>query len=88
MDVGKSACDWNSITSRRGKAWHFYIGRLISQRKMRFSTSRPEKPMNILQPNLVGVITSVRYSNALNLVHIGCEMAPIHGGTVVNITVM
>jgi len=35
-----------------------------------------EKPINILEPNLTGVITSVRYTNSPHVVQIGCEMAP------------
>jgi len=38
--------------------------------------------MNILEPNLEGVITSVRSTNSQNLVQIGCEMAPPNGGDI------
>jgi len=59
------------ITSQRGHEWHCYIGRLISKGKMRFPPLGLEKTMNILQSNLQP-----------NLVQIGCEMAPPHGGEV------
>jgi len=39
-----------------------------------------EKPMNILEPNLAGVINSVRSTNSPNFVLSGCEMAPTRGG--------
>jgi len=38
-------------------AWHCYIGRLLSQGKMRFSTSRPGNTMNIWELNLAASIT-------------------------------
>jgi len=72
----------NLVKSQRGSAWHCYIDRLLSKGKMRFSTPRPGKPMNILQPNWAGVITSVRSTYSPNLVQIGCEMAPPHGGEI------
>jgi len=40
------------------------------------------KPMNILEPNLTGMIISVRSTNSPNLVQISCEMAPPHGGEI------
>jgi len=41
-----------------------------------------EKPMNILKPNLAGVIMSVRSTNSPHLVKVGCEMAPARGGEI------
>jgi len=41
-----------------------------------------KKPMNILEPNLSGVITSIRSTNSQHLVQIGCEMAPLLGGEI------
>jgi len=38
--------------------------------------------MNILEPNLAGMIKSERSTNSPNLVQIGCEMAPTHGGEI------
>jgi len=41
-----------------------------------------EKPMNILEPNFAGVMTSVRSTKSPNLVQIGCEMSPPHDGEI------
>jgi len=68
--------------SQRDSAWHYFIGRLLSEGKMLFSTSRPEKPIIILEPNLSSEITSVRSTNSQNLVQIICEMAPSRGGEI------
>jgi len=72
----KNQTDFVLITSQRGSTWHCYIDRLISKGKMRFSTSQPGKPMNILEQNLASVIMSVRSKNSPNLVQIGGEMVP------------
>jgi len=73
---------FRSITSQRGSAWHCLIGRFLSEGKTRFSTYRLKKQMNILETNLAGVIMSVKSTNSPNLVQIGCEMAPPHGGEI------
>jgi len=36
--------------------------------------------MNILEPNMASVTTSVSSTNSPNLVQIGCEIAPKRGG--------
>jgi len=68
------------VTGQGGNAWHCYIGRLISEGKMRFMTSRPGNTNAYLESNITGVITTVRSANSPNLVQIACEMAPPHGG--------
>jgi len=60
----------------QGSAWHCYIGRRLSKGNCIFWPLGLEKPMIIFEPNLAGVTTSVRSTNSLNLVQIGCEMAP------------
>jgi len=66
------------ITSSRASAVAHgtVIGRLLS---CVFQPLGLEKPSNIMEPNLAGVITSVRSTNSPNFVQIGCEMAPPHG---------
>jgi len=59
-----------------------FISRPFVKGKCFYSPLGLEKPMNILEPNLAGVITLVRSTNSPNLVQIGCEMAPPHGGEI------
>jgi len=49
---------------------------------MHFSPLSLEKPMNTLELNLTGVITSIRSINSPNLVQISREVAPSRGGEI------
>jgi len=71
-----------TTTKKTSAVAHGYIGRLISNGKCVFQPLSLEKAMNILEPNLPGVIKSVRSTKSPNLVQIGCEMAPPHGGEI------
>jgi len=67
------------FTSQRGSVWHCYIRRLLKG-KCFFPPLGLEKQMNILEPNLAGIISMVRSTNSPNVFQIDWEMALPSGG--------
>jgi len=75
--VSSCAILFSSLASPVTRGTVIYVGHLLSKERMILSTLGLEEiKINILEPNLAGVITLVKSTNSSNLVQIGFQTAP------------